>query len=206
MRLRLGICTWNSQGDPTTDSRKLELLDYLCSASDVVLLQECGALRNIDVLDGIYYCKIRQAGAFNIRCSTAILSRMPFEYDTEYLQSGTGRSLIIAEIESVPFAVMTMHAEAWTGSDVWPAICDKNYSFILGGDMNCTPYNLRCRHPYDFDNQNGWFVISASNNYTHTHRYELDYFIHTPDIACYNTQRVNTTGGSDHYPVFTEAY
>ena len=113
--------------------------------------------------------------------------------------------MIAARFKLFPFAVMTLHAESGTGADVWSLIRYKQ-SFILGGDLNCTPDELRGRHSSDFNNSNGRFVISAPSSATHEHGSELDYFIHAKGIICKNTKIADSSGGSDHYPVLTEAY
>lgn len=206
------LCTWNSRGDPTTNSQKRAVLQDLCRRNDVVLIQECGRMSNFfQYFSNLYIAKVNQAGAFNSRCSTAIVSREFFYYDTNSLQSSTGRSSISATFGQ--FTVMTLHAESGTGADVYSAL-QKYPSFILGADMNCTPEEMNSRHTTQHGTRGvqagsttrgSQLRISHPNVPTLDHSQKiLDYFIHTPDIICRNTERYHANGGSDHFPVETE--
>jgi hypothetical protein len=111
--MALTITTWNSQGDPTTDSDKSQVLANVWKKADILLLQECGNLKNINgVIDGIVAGDYgQQAGSFNVRlrCSTALLAKYQAKFETKYLTSSTGRSAIIAFFEG-NLAVATLHA------------------------------------------------------------------------------------------------
>lgn len=107
----LTMTTWNTQGDPTTDPDKSEVLKNVWRNSDILLLQECGTLKELgSVIDGVAAADYgSQAGAFNVRCSTALLSRHEATFETKYLSSGTGRSAIIAFFRG-NLAVATLYA------------------------------------------------------------------------------------------------
>lgn len=205
------ICTWNSQGDPTNNSLKENILAFLSREIDVILLQECGRLSRIgNILPGWHWALLPQAGAFNLRCSTAIVSKWNFSYKPEYLKSGTGRSLLIATFLHIPtIQILTLHAESRTGSDVFPVLQNRTGLFIIGGDMNCQPSTLSDTYGSGtrsiiIDRAGTRAFISSPPSYTHPgSHHTLDYFIYSAGVACNNTKTYPLMG-SDHYPVITE--
>lgn len=206
----MNICTWNSQGDPTTDPFKADILASLAKKNHVLLLQECGRLSRIgNILPGWYYALAPQAGAFNPRCSTAIVAGGGFTCQTHYLPSGTGRSLMIATFPHIPVQILTMHAESGTGSDVFPVLRNRTGLFILGGDMNCEPSALSDTHgsgtrSIQIDRAGTQAFISSPPSYTHPGSYHtLDYFIYSAGVRCTQTETYHLKGG-DHYPVETQ--
>lgn len=142
------ICTWNTQGDPTNTPDKLEILKTLLERNDVVLLQECTRLDHFHLIrnsNSFHIFISPQAGAYNPRCSTAMVSRKTCHYEIKYLPSGTGRQAIIADFGEINIA--TIHAEASGRSqtdifDIVKYLYKKKKQFILGGDFNCPPERL----------------------------------------------------------------
>lgn len=206
------ICTWNSQGDPTNNTMKKIVLTNLYRRNDVVLIQECGAMAHLNtLLPGCCRVIVPQAGAFNNRCSTCILSEYPFSYTLQTLPSANGRSLIIATFQHTAIRVLTMHATAGNGgADVFPALQHTNSPFILGADMNCTPDFLSGNHSEKTrtlrvdprHHVNAYFSAPPYNTHPSTNQ-TLDFFIFSPDLICANTDTYSSRGG-DHFPVETE--
>ena len=69
--MSISIVTWNAQGSPLNDDDKRATLVGMCSAFDVILLQECGGFASVDRFEGKRVVAQEQVGAFNNRCSTA---------------------------------------------------------------------------------------------------------------------------------------
>ena len=209
------ICTWNSQGNPLNNDDKTRILQQLYCRYDVLLLQECGNLNiyinsGVNVVDGDYLYR-PQAGAFNIRCSSCIISKLPIKHTTsQYLQSGSGRSMIGAFLTQEKINIYNIHAVSGGigAADVISSLNHCQSPFILGGDMNCTPDSLKSRGR----SNNRSLLIGTSSRYKnvilattgmHTTKSfkEYDYFIHSDDLTHQGVER-HTSMGGDHYPVF----
>lgn len=215
------ITTWNTQGDPTPvrhgddkQKNRNKALRNLLRDSDVILLQECGRLA---ALDG-YLREVKdktatveyspQAGAFNVRCTTAIISFVPGKFHTEYLVSGTGRSAIFLMVESGP-AIGTLHAisggiGATDLSNVITRLNKQTANYIIGGDFNCTPDKtswVTGRHKMAVGTSRTRIDFSyiAPLDRTHISGGILDWFIYN-NVNPTNIKRYHTMGG-DHYPV-----
>jgi len=207
--------TWNSQGDPTDPNQGLknQVLTGILSKSQIVLLQECGHLANIHNFIGQNDIVQLgpQAGSFNPRCSTAIISKMPGTFDQIYLQSGTGRSAIILYPDTGP-AVATLHAISGGigAQDLAQVITEMNRhndAYVVGGDFNTTPegtgweigrHKMRIgssRHPIEFQ-----FI--APQLPTHQGGQVLDWYVYEGTTLA-NVGRWHTQGG-DHYPVYVQ--
>lgn len=206
------ICTWNTQGDPTTKDTKIPLLVDLFDKYDVLLLQECGKMSKINRLIGPHYLKLSpQAGALNSRCSTCILSKKRFTATQKFLQSGTGRCAIIGIFDFTPIKIMTMHAASGIGaSDVIPFLKKQTPPYILGADMNedftCLTghYTTTTRRLQIDPRCEVEAYISAPQTFTHPgSRSILDYFIYSPGLTCSETRTYHMQGKSDHVPVCT---
>lgn len=213
---QLRICTWNSQGNPVNGQNKNDILQYLYNHSDVLLLQECGNLcidfqTRVSVLDETETVNAIQAGSYNIRCSSCIISKLPIEaIDTSYLQSGTGRSMIGVCLTQEAINVYNIHAVSGSGgaADVISALGNCNPPFVLGGDMNCTPESLQSGRGhnrsllYGTSTRHQNFYFAKTGSATRGNK-EYDYFIYSPDLTHSEVEK-HTQRGGDHYPVFAK--
>ena len=206
------VCTWNTQGDPTQDEGKNAVLRRLYDENDILFLQECGRLQHINI-DQNHLCVVEQAGAFNIRCSTCVITKFPVHFGHFLLPSGTGRSCIFFVHDGIAYA--TLHAESGGA-----AMADVNYvikqmqgnrmQYVIGGDMNCTPLQLSRDAGHRslwIGTQNRGIPAAVSSPQANTHPSSmavLDYFVHSQNLVFRNTQRYFLRGNSDHFPVITE--
>lgn len=209
------ICTWNSQGNPLHHDIKKRILANLLTIErcDVVMIQECGDYVYLGG-EGYYFYRADHAGALHNRCNTCMISRLPnrVSFSQEILPSGTGRSYIELNTGNCLY-FYTLHASAGDAakSDVMYTLSKARNNFIIGGDMNCTPYNL-CP-----DRRKEIFAGTARRSHNHaiikhtsmvTHpgtNAILDYFI-IDEMLRYsylNIERYSLQGG-DHYPVILE--
>lgn len=210
------ITTWNSQGDPTGRNDKKVILWNLLQLSDVVMIQECGNMVNLGLFPGINMIYQGQTGALNPRCSTCMLAHGPIFRRDEYgyLRSGNGRWLIIADYRG--YVLATLHANAYSGgaNDVANALGAMSGDWIMGGDMNCTPYELHDSHkgpyspPYICSGTTtrpgtiGRIVSSGQFTHPGTNK-ELDYFVISPSVN-FRKIYMHTYLGGDHHPVTIE--
>lgn len=216
------IATWNTQGDPTpvkkNDAKQKtrnSMLAYLISNVHVLLLQECGNLAEIESYTKKKNANIsygQQAGAYNVRCSTAIVSFVDCEFESKYLTSGTGRSAIF--MFSNKIAIGTLHSQSGAGAgDVSTVVTHlfkkKINGFIIGGDFNCAPSDTgwiveekRNTMYIGTQSRGSEFSYWAPQNKTHVNGGILDWFIFNNVIPT-QAQRCHAMGG-DHYPVMLE--
>ncbi|WP_041598738.1 endonuclease/exonuclease/phosphatase family protein [Hahella chejuensis] len=209
------IATWNSQGKPTTDPKQ-KILKQLLNDCDFVLIQECGGLTQAE-LDAISAHKILysvgQAGALNNRCTTCIITRhVGLSFDSKYLQSDTGRSVIYTQYNGM--VIGTLHSNAG-GSGQFDATTAMSLinsigenTFIVGGDFNCQPSELPSgmTRTVQIGTASRGFKVYPSNCGKVTHPgsgKELDFFLRSEGVFTKNTERHHEQGG-DHYPVVTE--
>ena len=209
----LVITTWNTQGNPANSQSKREVLDDLLKLSDVLLIQECGALDATDVPGKNFYLAAH-AGALNSRCNTCMISNQPLSgVVTQTLAGGTGRSALYGIYNST-LIVGTMHAISapaapHDATTLMQNLLSKNpgQAIIIGGDFNADPSQMstgRTRSKTVGSGSRGIDVqIASPGCVTQKSGRTLDYFIHTTNIISKNTGRYRTNGGSDHYPVAT---
>lgn len=216
--MSIRICTWNSQGNPANNFNKSEILVWLYRQNDVLLIQECGDIigQIAEILDHPYCYYVPQAGAFNNRCSTCIITKQPADSgpDYFYLSSGSGRYAIHIFIFGVH--IYTLHSLSGNGtSDVIDVLNKSNDPFIIGGDMNCTPEELK----ESYGRKKSRMIQTGtqsrpmktarfirSNVCTHpSSRRELDYFLVNQYIHSCNTKCFHLHGG-DHYAICTTVY
>lgn len=205
----MNISTWNSQGNPQNRPDKLDILETLYRNNDILLIQECGDLCIELTPPFVYYQN--QAGAYNGRCSTCIISKHRASLsDVLYLPSSSGRSILYAQINGLN--VYTLHALSGNGApDVIHAIQIAEEPFVIGGDMNCEPIELanHCLSGTRIINIGTQTRIYKSAKivscglYTHPNsRKELDFFVVSTSIRSFGTSLYSRHGG-DHFPVLT---
>ncbi|MGB0683455.1 MAG: endonuclease/exonuclease/phosphatase family protein [Magnetovibrionaceae bacterium] len=207
------ICTWNTCGDPTTNTNKAGVLGTLWHSCDIILLQECGNLSNVPaVLTGANVIHEYQAGAFNPRCSTALLSKaVPDSSETVYSPSGTGRSVIVAAFDGV--LVGTLHAVSGGvgAQDLRFAVINavgSDQPWVIGGDFNVTPGSAALsasRTTMNFGSSSRPITASwkAPSGPTQTSGGRLDYFVYN-GVTVTGVTRHHSQGGSDHKPVYCD--
>lgn len=210
------ICTWNSQGNPYTIKKKIEILNQLYNDNDVLLIQECGNIANDLKLPGATIWTGAQAGAGNIRCTTCIISKIGGQGGTLDVSSSTGRPAIYLNVMGLN--IYTLHATSGNGiPDVMNLFARAEEPFIIGGDMNCSRTTILENHgvagnmtDYIFSgthsDPNKIGIITTSNRVTHPGSgSELDFFIVSLSLRTKCTRRHPVTR-SDHYPVCTTIY
>lgn len=216
-RFMLKIATWNSQGSPSNSSAKIEILEFLYNRFDIILLQECGNF-SLDVQGGTMILEDAtltdslHAGAFNVRCNSCIISKKRVRAITShYLSSGVGRFVAGVHVESEGINVYNIHATAQGGgaADVTSVLSSLTEPFILGGDMNCTPEELRGGGRSQnrsllvgTSSRGRQFEIARTGSNTRGGR-EYDFFIHSQNLSHRNVDRYTLKGG-DHFPVYAE--
>lgn len=212
------ICTWNSQGNPLNhDIKKYILADLLTrERCNVVMIQECGDYAYTYTGGGDYFYRADHVGALHNRCNTCMISRLPniVSFSQAILPSGTGRSYIELNIGNRLY-FYTLHASAGDAakSDVMYTLSKARNNFIIGGDMNCTPYDLcPSRRKEIFagtaDRRYNDAIIKHTSMVTHPGTGAiLDYFIIDKKLgySYLNIERYSLQGG-DHYPVILEIY
>lgn len=208
------ICTWNSQGNPYTTPKKIEILNQLYNDNDVLLIQECGDIaKDLQLPDATIWAE-GQAGAFNNRCTTCIISKIGGCRERLDVYSSTGRSAI--HLNVMGLNIYTLHATSGNGvPDVMKLFARAQEPFIIGGDMNCSRTTILENHgvagnmtDYIFSgthsDPNKIGIITTSNRVTHPWSgSELDFFIVSLSLRTKCTHRYSESGG-DHYPVCTE--
>lgn len=139
------ICTWNSQGNPYSSSKKKEVLNQLYNDNDVLLIQECGDIANDLKLPDATIWTGTQAGAGNIRCTTCIISKKGGQGGTLDVSSSTGRPAIYLNVMGLN--IYTLHSTSGNGiPDVMNLFARAEEPFIIGGDMNCSRYRIMYNH------------------------------------------------------------
>lgn len=139
--MQMTAITWNTQGSPLNNQNKRDALVALCQTYDFILLQECGDLVDQQSFATKVVYGAAQAGAFNRRCSTAIICS---QADASGTWNGgrTGRPGIWVRKKNL--YVGTIHCiSGGTGmEDLRPfllAMAEEagESPFIIGGDFNC---------------------------------------------------------------------
>ena len=211
----MNICTWNSQGNPYKTSKKLEVLHQLYNDNDVLLIQECGRIADNLQLPGASLWVGEQAGAFNNRCTTCIISTIGGMGEILNVGSFTGRPAIHVNIGNLH--IYTLHATSGNGlPDVMNLFGQAQEPFIIGGDMNCLRSTIINNHgvasntDYIFTGTSSRPLnlgrLVTSNRVTHpSSGNELDFFIVSLSLKTECTRRHPITKG-DHYPVCTIIY
>ncbi|MEN5061014.1 endonuclease/exonuclease/phosphatase family protein [Luteimonas sp. TWI1416] len=135
------IVTWNTQGNPLNDTNKRTMLTGLCEAFDIVLLQECGRFGEAArTFAGKHVCWTEQAGAFNARCSTAILAPR-WEDSGLWTGSSTGRAGLWIRIDDLFVATIHCTSSGVGLTDLRPFAGDMarvagDHAVLIGGDFN----------------------------------------------------------------------
>ncbi|MDE1150384.1 MAG: endonuclease/exonuclease/phosphatase family protein [Azospirillaceae bacterium] len=184
----LSFVTWNSQGDPRNSPAKTAQLNNLLTAHGYVLVQEAGALAaqaSYTVL-GVQYTILseQQAGAFNNRCGTAILTRRNFVAFAPYtLPNSNGRFGLSLRDTGMGVIVGTLHSNAAANAGVdrtgFLQHLDRNANggpVMVGGDFNAVPppnpFNIGT-----FARPDIWEVYASGGPTQFPGGLELDYFI-----------------------------
>ena len=210
------ICTWNSQGNPYTTPKKIEILNQLYNDNDVLLIQECGDIaKDLQLPDATIWAE-GQAGAFNNRCTTCIISKKGGQGGTLDVSSSTGRPAIYLNVMGLN--IYTLHATSGNGvPDVMNLFARAEEPFIIGGDMNCSRTAIMDNHgvagnmtDYIFSGTRSRYGnlgrLVTSERVTHPGSgSELDFFIVSLSLKTECTRRHPVTR-SDHYPVCTTIY
>lgn len=209
----LVIATWNTQGDPTRNPAKTRVLQNLWTRAHVLLLQECTHFANHHVLDGIRMLeRSAVAGAFNQRCSTAIVSRLPaLPRRAHSLPSGTGRSLTQIELNGFRVRIGTLHAVSGGVGMQDLAFAARTMAtvpggFIIGGDFNYRPRVGRGRRANRRQIELGTrrrsmrVGIALPQGRTQQNGGRLDHFVFGGGVTG-TARRHHERGGSDHWPV-----
>ncbi|WP_437585919.1 endonuclease/exonuclease/phosphatase family protein [Sorangium sp. So ce1000] len=212
------IATWNSRGNPAASPAKHKVLLSLIKDCSVILLQECGKLKQSDLPRNRHLYASEHAGAYNNRCRSAIISNVPLRnIDGGTLPSSNGRAYSYGIYENA-LMVGTLHANASNdaGMDRRAAAeamlkLTKNHNligFVLGGDFNVDPGGRTITVGGSWRGKDA--KIAYCRPPTHIHGGKLDYFIYFSQdsgaVECLNTRRGRRLGGSDHYPVITDVH
>ncbi|MGF7151268.1 hypothetical protein FHS96_004931 [Sphingomonas zeicaulis] len=194
------VITWNTQGDPTTHPGKAAELATMCAAYDYVLLQECGHMKLWN--GNKYMYSSYQAGAFNSRCSTAILSNAPADVK-HWTGSSSGRSGLYMNVAGT--IIGTIHATSGGVGmgDVTPFLKTVSrldaQAIVIGGD-----FNAELAQPF-FDvgtsNRPNTFDIVSQGGATHQGGLCLDYFFYQ-GTANPGNATLYPTQNSDHDAVW----
>jgi hypothetical protein len=134
------VATWNTQGDPFNQTEKTTVLTSLGASFPIILLQECGQLSGTLTGWSAYYGG--QAGAFNNRCSTAILTSLPVYGSGLISRSSTGRPGIWIRTDDC--IVGTLHStsggvglpDLQVFMQALMDLSDGEVPVIIGGDFN----------------------------------------------------------------------
>lgn len=188
------IVTWNSRGNPINNVAKRNELDGLLVANDFVLLQEAGDLASeitYSTLAGAQYrvIGVPQAGAFNPRCGTAILTistRNILGFGYRSLMSSNGRFGIFAIDGLSRTLIGTLHANSARN-----AAADRTgflqylykkyinaFDMVIGADFNipplANPLNVGTRK-----REQNWDVhaVGVDTHFGNPRNSELDYFV-----------------------------
>lgn len=208
------ICTWNSQGNPYSSSEKEEVLNQLYNDNDVLLIQECGDIaKDLQLPDATIWAE-GQAGAFNNRCTTCIISKIGGCRERLDVYSSTGRSAI--HLNVMGLNIYTLHATSGNGiPDVMNLFARAQEPFIIGGDMNCSRTTILENHgvagnmtDYIFSGTHSRYGnlgrLVTSERVTHPGSgSELDFFIASLSLRTSDTH-IHPESGGDHFPVCTE--
>lgn len=206
------IATWNTRGNPDNKAEKEEGLKRLVDTCDIVLVQECGG---IDLPETGHFLYGPQAGAFNNRCSTCIISKHEIEEPEIHAAFNSGRCLLEGRIDG--YIIATIHSSAGGDgvADAKQAMrilldkygTDKSTKIILGGDFNVEPdeimnYTDR-RHTINLGTADRSRLVSCSypSSPTFIDGKILDFFIHTDEVISHNIETRQNLATSDHYPV-----
>lgn len=211
----LRICTWNSQGNPYSpgSEKKLNVLQELYNNNDVLLIQECGDIKKKFNLPFANFLVGKQMGTDYNRCNLCLISKSAGDGQVLEAKSSTGRSAIHLEIEGVH--IYTLHATSGNGLyDVMTLFRSAQEPFIIGGDMNCTRFDILNTHGVSSSETNYVFSgtrsrpdklgeLITSDRLTHPGSgHELDFFIVSLSLRTHST-RIHWSMGGDHYPVCT---
>jgi hypothetical protein len=207
IHMRTSVCTWNTQGNPCNDKDKYEALMAICCQYDVVLLQECGAL----VYDSIkkdrpdkHVLVSLQAGAGNIRCSTAIVVDQWQNFD-EWPGSSSGRSGIWIHRGDFIFATIHCTSGGFGMADLDPfakymAGEAGDHKLVIGGDFNCEFPAGTKTHNFGTRSRPVEFAVHTQKQETHKNRLILDHFV-SRNATIKSGPRRYKQGPSDHHAV-----
>lgn len=198
------VATWNTQGDPFKQSEKTEILAALAEAFPIILLQECGQLSG--TLQGWNSYYGGQAGAFNNRCSTAILTNLTVYGSGLISCSSTGRpgiwirtnDCIVATIHSTSGGVGKPDLEVFMKKLM--ELADGEVPVIIGGDFNFQMAPGEHVALVGTESRGTEYSLLSQSRSTHSGGGILDGF------AIYGVERWDgprrlNVGPSDHHPV-----
>ena len=198
------VATWNTQGDPFNQTEKAVVLASLCAASPIVLLQECGQLSGTLPGWSPYYGG--QAGAFNNRCSTAILTSLPVYGSGLISRSSTGRPGIWIRTDDC--IVGTLHSTSGgvgkPDLDVFMKelmdLSGGEVPVIIGGDFNfqLTPGEQAAR--IGTESRGTEYSLLSQSRPTHGGGSILDGFA-VYGVSRWEGPRRLSVAPSDHHPV-----
>lgn len=183
------------------------MLDILFQENDVILLQECGELANIEQLSGSGEYFLNQPGKDDTHFSSrvAILSRLPIA-----IPSSQKSEMVIAVIGG--YSIASLHASCGneTAADVQEALRHVSGRWIVGGDMNCKPHELSSAtgisaiYPKRKAVSSIHKRIAASGKPTFpSNNAEYDYFVVAEGVVP-KSIHVYPESPSDHLPVSIE--
>ena len=209
------VATWNTRGNPAGSREKMAVLQALLRSNHIVLLQECGGLTAADV-GGRSLVVRGPAGAYHIRCSSAIISDRALDGVGEFtLPSSNGRACSFGSYYNDSLIIATLHANSHIDAvhDASGVLAEFSRRFVnpnllVGGDFNAEPSDQstgKTRSKTVGSSTRGEdFYVASPDGATHRCGRKLDYFIYNHNVRCENTTRYHTYGGSDHLPVMTE--
>ena len=198
------VATWNTQGDPFNQTEKATVLASLGEAFPILLLQECGQLSGGLPGWSAYYGG--QAGAFNNRCSTAILTSLPVTNSGLISCSSTGRPGIwirtddcyVATIHSTSGGVGKPDLQVFMQKLM--ELSDGKVPVIIGGDFNfqMSPGEHSAR--IGTESRGTEYSLLSQARSTHSGGGILDGFaVH--GVSRWDGPRRWNVGPSDHHPV-----
>jgi hypothetical protein len=198
------VATWNTQGDPFKQPEKKEILTSLAASFRIILLQECGQLSGSLPGWETYYGG--QAGAFNNRCSTAILTDLTVYGSGLISCSSTGRPGIW--IRTNDCIVATIHSTSGgVGKPDLEMLMRKlieqfgaEVPIIIGGDFNFQMSPGEHMALIGTESRGTGYSLLSQSRATHSGGGILDGF------AIYGVERWDGprrwgVGPSDHHPV-----
>jgi hypothetical protein len=173
----------------------------------VLLLQECGGLTDVGDLE-LNRKRIfasGQAGAFNNRCTTAIIAN-DWSSAGGWTGSSSGRSGLWIKIGSVMVGSIHSSSGCVVMCDLEPflnavngKVTDENDTIIIGGDMNCEASDIEsaeincgtARRPK-------LFAVRAQQRGTQKSGGNLDFFVTSPNAIIVSGPRKYRVPKSDH--------
>jgi hypothetical protein len=199
--LPLSIITWNTQGTPLGDAEKKQTLSALSRTYDVVLLQECGAFVQESKFEGKNVIGFEQAGAFNIRCSTAIVAP-GWDNSGAWTGSSSGRPGLWIDIGGRIVGTIHCTSGGVGMTDLTPFMLymagkHGGRTLIIGGDFNCVVPDGTTQLNAGTSTRPVAFDFLSQGRATHSGGQTLDHFV-SQNATLSSGPRRFTTKVSDH--------